>query len=147
MILGIYHININVTDLQRSIEFYGLLGFKVVDSFNEQGTPGLDRGLGFDFTNTKASFLALGTNPRETVLDLVQWIEPEASKPPIELNQIGMPRLCLRVKDLDGEVERLRKHDVEFVSEPQTIDTLARNPRFVLFRDPDGVVIELVELY
>ena len=147
MILGIYHVNINVTDIERSTKFYGLLGFKEVDSFHEQGTPGLDRGLGFDYTNTKARFLALGNNPRETVLDLVQWIEPEASNAAIELNQIGMPRLCLRVKDLDGEVARLRQHGVEFLSEPQVIDTLARNPRFVLFHDPDGIILELVELY
>ena len=33
MILGIYHVNINVTDIERSTEFYGLLGFRVVDSF------------------------------------------------------------------------------------------------------------------
>ena len=147
MILGIYHVNINVTDLERSTEFYGLLGFSVVDSFHERGTAGLDRGLGMSYTDTRARFLALGNNPRETVLDLVEWNEPEANRVPIELNQIGMPRLCLRVKDLDGEIERLRGHGVEFLSEPQVIDTLARKPRFVLFRDPDGVILELVELY
>lgn len=147
MILGIYHVNINVTDIERSMEFYALLGFKEVDRFHERGTPGLDRGLGMPYTDTKARFLALGNNSRETVIDLVEWIEPEATKQPIELNQIGMPRLCLRVKDLDGEVERLKSHGVEFFSEPQVIDTLARKPRFVLFRDPDGVILELVELY
>ena len=147
MILGIYHVNINVTDIERSTEFYGLLGFEEVDRFHERGTPGLDRGLGFPHTETKARFLALGNNARETVLDLVQWIEPEAAKIALELNQIGMPRLCLRVKDLDGEIARLQAHGVEFLSEPQLIDTLARKPRFVLFRDPDGVFLELVELY
>ena len=114
MILGIYHVNINVTDIERSTEFYGLLGFRVVDSFHERGTPGLDRGLGMPYTDTRARFLALGNTRHETVLDLVEWIEPEASKPEIQLNQIGMPRLCLRVKDLDGEVERLKSHGVEF---------------------------------
>ncbi len=147
MILGIYHVNLNVTDIERSTAFYGLLGFKEVDRFHECGTPGLDRGLGFDHTETKARFLALGNNPRETVLDLVEWIEPEASRIALQLNQIGMPRLCLRVKDLDGEIERLKEHGVEFLSEPQVIDTLARNPRFVLFRDPDGIYLEMVELY
>lgn len=147
MILGLYHININVTDIERSAEFYGLLGFKEVDRFHECGTPGLDRGLGFERTETHARFMALGNSERETVLDLVQWVEPAASKPEIELNQIGIPRLCLRVKDLDGEVERLKENGVEFFSEPQVIDTLARKPRFVLFRDPDGIVLELVELY
>ena len=146
MILGIYHININVTDIERSAAFYELLGFKEVDRFHECGTPGLDRGLGFPHTETHARFMALGNNNRETVLDLVQWIEPEASRTAMALNQIGMPRLCLRVKDLDGEVERLKGHGIEFFSEPQTIDTLARNPRFILFRDPDGVVLEFVEL-
>lgn len=147
MILGIYHVNLNVSDIERSTKFYGLLGFREVDRFHEKGTPGLDRGLGFPYTETHARFLALGNKPHETVLDLVQWVEPEAARVPIALNQIGMPRLCLRVKDLDEEVTRLREHGVEFISEPQEIDTLARKPRFVLFRDPDGIVLELVELY
>ena len=147
MILGIYHVNINVTNLERSVAFYELLGFKVVETFHEQGSPGLDRGLGMDYTDTHARFMALGNNPRETVLDIVEWVEPEATKQEIKLNQIGMPRICLRVKDIDGEVERLKQHGIEFVSEPQEISSLARKPRFCLFHDPDGTIVELVELY
>ena len=113
MILGIYHININVTDIERSTEFYALLGFKVVDSFHEQGTPGLDRGLGLDYSNTRARFLALGNAPHETVLDLVEWIEPEATSQQISINQIGVPRFCLRVKNLDAEVARLKGEKLE----------------------------------
>ena len=147
MILGLYHINLNVADLERSTAFYELLGFKVVDSFHEQGTPGLDRGLGLSYSDTRARFMALGNNPRETVLDLVEWKEPGAIRRNIELTEIGIVRICLRVKGLDEEIERLKGLGIEFLSEPQEIDTLARKPRFVLFRDPDGIIVELVELY
>ena len=148
MILGIYHININCTDLEGSLAFYELLGFKVVDTFHEKGTAGLDRGLGLPYTDTRAQFLALGNNSRETVIDLVEWIEPKAAGRALELTEIGMPRLCLRVKGLDEEIARLKEHGIEFLSEePGVIDTLDRKPRFILFKDPDGVIIELVELY
>ncbi|MEM1146110.1 MAG: glyoxalase [Pseudomonadota bacterium] len=41
----------------------------------------------------------------------------------------------------------MSSHGVEFLSEPQTIDTLQRKPRFVLFKDPDGLILEFVELH
>jgi len=37
MVKGIYHININVTNFERSLEFYKLLGFKVVRDLGEGG--------------------------------------------------------------------------------------------------------------
>lgn len=147
MILGLYHVNINVTNLERSVAFYELLGYKVVDSFHEQGTPGLDKGLGLEYSDTRARFLALGHQQHETVLDLVEWVEPTLKTRAIELNEVGTPRICFRVKGLDEEISRLSSHGVEFLSEPQTIDTLERKPRFVLFKDPDGLILEFVELH
>ena len=145
MILGIYHVNINVSSLERSIAFYELLGFKVLHTFNEVGTPSLDRGLGLAYTNTRAAFMGLGNSPYETVLDVVEWNEPKTKVRDIELSEIGMPRLCLRVKGLDQEMARLSQRGIEFVSSPQRLDHLARSPRFVLCRDPDGLVVEMVE--
>ena len=57
----------------------------------------------------------------------------------------GMPRLALRTKDLPAMYEDLRAKGVEFLSEPQEIN-LAGGERVVCLKDPDGTIIELLEI-
>ena len=62
-VLGIYHLNINVTNLERSRAFYELFGFRVVDTFHERHNAALDRGLGLPHgTNSEnhALFMMVG---------------------------------------------------------------------------------------
>jgi glyoxylase I family protein len=150
-VLSIYHLNINVSNLERSRAFYELFGFKVVDKFHEKHNANLDRGLGLPVnTNSenRALFMAVGSNQYATVIDLAEWIEPKGlgggPRPP---NTLGIPRFCLRVKNLDNLVARLKSHGVNFLSdEPQRLETLSRKPRFICCHDPDGVIVEMVEL-
>ena len=150
-VLGIYHLNINVSNLERSRMFYELFGFRVVDTFNEKNNPALDKGLGLPpGTNSenRALFMMVGKNQYATVLDLAEWIEPKSTGGgDFEPNRLGVPRFCLRVKDLDKLVARLKSHGIKFLSDdPQRLDTLKRRPRFICCRDPDGVIVEMVEL-
>lgn len=150
-IMGIYHINIVVRDLERSEAFYTMLGFRTVARFAER-CPNLDRGLGFENraepTQSRAIFmkLGLGKGVPETVLDISEWIDPPATGEAPGMTSIGVPRIALRVDNLDAMVERLSGEGVEFFAPPQTISTLDRKPRFACFTDPDGVILELVEL-
>ena len=144
-VLGIYHLNLNVSDLERSRAFYERLGFRVVETFHEDGNPDLDRGLGLARSHTNALFLRLGDDPRSTLIDLVEWRDPKATGRAPEMNHLGPVRLALRVKELDRLVADLREAGVEFLSPPQTLRDLPRRPRFVVLRDPDGTPIELVE--
>ena len=47
MVKGIFHINVNVVDFERSLEFYKRLGFKVIRDLGEGGDKSLERGLAF----------------------------------------------------------------------------------------------------
>ena len=146
-VLGIYHININVSNLERSRDFYQMLGFQVVDSFDQAGIPELDQGLGMPYSDCRALFMAIGRNRPETVLDLAEWREPKASERAMpRINDIGMPRIALRVKNLDALYEDLVSKGVEFISEPKTLGFLERSPRFAVCTDPDGIFVEFVEL-
>jgi catechol 2,3-dioxygenase-like lactoylglutathione lyase family enzyme len=150
-VLGIYHVNINVTNLERSREFYELFGFRVVNIFHERHNAALDKGLGLPIgTNSEnnALFMMVGNNRHATVIDLAEWVSPRsdtvAAPPP---NHLGIPRICLRVKNIDALVGRLKRNGIQFLSdEPQRLDTLKRKPRFICCRDPDGVLVEMVEL-
>lgn len=150
-VLGIYHLNINVTNLDNSRAFYELFGFRVVDTFHEKHNANLDCGLGLPVgTNSenRALFMMVGNNTYATVLDLAEWMEPKSERvePPAP-NRLGVPRFCLRVKNIDALVKRLKASGVIFLSdEPQRLDTLSRKPRFICCRDPDGTIVEMVEL-
>src|SRR5580692_10110736 len=81
-VLGIYHLNINVTNLERSRAFYELFGFRVVDTFHEKHNSALDHGLGLPMgTNSEnnALFMMVGSNKYATVIDLAEWVHPKAS--------------------------------------------------------------------
>lgn len=149
-VLNIYHININCRNLDRSETFYENLGFRTVARFAER-CPNLDRGLGFTDrpvpTTSRAAFmkLGLGKGVPETVLDLCEWQEPMGEGEAPGMLNYGVPRIALRVDNLDALVNKLKAKGVEFFSEPQTISTLERKPRFACFKDPDGVILELVE--
>jgi len=52
--------------------------------------------------------------------------------------------VALRTKDLVAFTEKLRAAGVVFESAPIEIDVVGAS-RFVLFRDPDGTLLELIE--
>ncbi|HKY91121.1 MAG TPA: VOC family protein [Nevskiaceae bacterium] len=150
-VLGLYHVNINVSDLARSRAFYEQLGFRVVETFNERNNPDLDRGLGLPpdvSSENHALFMMVGEGRHATVIDMCEWVRPKSEGDGFPAaNQLGIPRICLRVKHLDALVARLRAAGVAFLSdEPQCLKTLKRKPRFIICRDPDGIMVELLEL-
>ena len=145
-LLGLYHVNINVSNLERSRAFYEQIGFHVVDEFSQAGEAELDRGLGYEYTDCRAIFMAIGRNRFETVIDLVEWNEPKAEPRENRMHHIGAPRIAIRVKSVDDIVEQLAPKGVEFIAEPQLLSFLKRKARFVCCRDPDGMIIEFVEL-
>src|SRR5687768_9898898 len=56
-----YHVNINVTDLDRSIAFYEALGFRITMRFSNNGErEGSARAFGMAFNPSEAAFMKLG---------------------------------------------------------------------------------------
>jgi catechol 2,3-dioxygenase-like lactoylglutathione lyase family enzyme len=154
MILGIIHVNINCTDIERSVAFYEKLGFRVVHVFSDEKSeesldPEGDLAAGMTGpggTRSRGCVLSLGDDPRSTTkIELIQYLDPPAVAAPEKgLRESGVSRVALRTKNLLAFAEKLRSQGVEFMSEPQEIDVVGAQ-RFVLFRDPDGVILELIE--
>jgi catechol 2,3-dioxygenase-like lactoylglutathione lyase family enzyme len=84
-------------------------------------------------------------SPEGPYIDLLQWTE---GSQPLEHapKQTGLARLAIQVDDIEGEYARMRERGVEFVSEPVPILLGATMIKIVFFRDPDGTLLELVEL-
>ena len=80
-----------------------------------------------------------------TQIELIQWLKPPTEAAPVRTStQAGVARIALRCKNLIDFYEELRSEGVEFESAPQEIDIVGAK-RFVLFRDPDQTLLELIE--
>jgi glyoxylase I family protein len=147
MVKSIFHININVTNFEKSLEFYKMLGFKVVFDIGEGPNRGNDVGLAIPNSRARAALLALGDDPRATRIDLIEWKQPAtAGKPYPHLYHAGAARIALFTKNLDDEYARLKTNGVETVSEPVTIRFGNKaGAKFFCFKDPDGTFLELIE--
>jgi glyoxylase I family protein len=144
---SVYHININCTNLERSLEFYKRLGFREVVDFGEGGSPEMGKGLRMPAdSRARARLLKIGDDPYCSHIDLIEWINPRSDKPPYEkLNNLGIARVCFYSKDLEKDLEELKGKGVKIFSEPLTVRYKGGQSSVVCFEDPDGTVLELVQ--
>ena len=145
MLQRLFHVNICVRDMERSIRFYEELGFSKVNDFTLDD-PSVGDALGVPAKKLRGVFMRLGSDPNAPVLDLVQFIEPPTQGQPYSsLNNIGICRLAFTVDDIDRTYEELRAKKVEFVAPLKKL-TGPGGARMgvVCFKDPDGTVLELI---
>lgn len=146
------HINVNVSDLERSIAFYEKLGFELyrhgipyLDLTMDDGTTALpgacSDALGLpEETRGRACIMQLGSGYPK--LDLTEFEAP-APEAPLTNADTGIVRLCLAAKNLQGLYERLVAAGVRFLSPPQPCKN--RMAVIAVCADPDGALIELIE--
>ena len=145
MLQRLFHVNICVRDMDRSVRFYEDVGFTKVNDFILDD-PNLGPGLGVEMKKLRGVFMRVGEDPNAPALDLVQFLDPPTGGQPYRsLNNVGICRICFWVDNIDQMYERLRAKSIEFVG-PLTI---LRGPndfrvKFVCFKDPDGTVLELM---
>lgn len=146
MIRHVVHVNINVSDIARSVEFYERLGFRVMHVLADEPADDAGALMHFGGRTTRGAVMSLGDEPlTSTKIELIEPVDPPA-EPQGELpqNRVGFSRLALRTKNLIPFYEKLKAEGVEFLSEPIEIDVVGAK-RYVLFRDPDGTLLELIE--
>jgi glyoxylase I family protein len=148
MLESIFHINVNCTDFDRSLQFYKTLGFNVIRDLNEVGSEKLSRGLRIPNGRGRAVLMILGDNPRSTRLDLIEWRNPKTEgQPHPHLWHAGMCRIAMRTRTLEKDYEELRSKGIEFWTEPIMFEVKdGRQEGFVCCTDPDGTVIELIQV-
>ncbi len=155
MLEHIFHVNINVTNFERSIEFYKMLGFRVVMDLGECGSKAVEKAFKMSKggpnaplnARGKAAILALGDGEKAALIDVIEWTTPKtAGKPLPTLYNTGIARICMKTKNLQKDYEDLKAKGVKFLSEPQVgCGHPSFNPKFVMFTDPDGTFLELFE--
>ena len=138
----IRHTGIVVSDMARSLEFYrNLLGLEVWADFQDDsemvqavtGVPG-----------AKIWMVKLKT-PDGTSIELLKYLShPQPIPPPGRACDVGCNHVAFQVVDLDALYEKLSQHEIRFHVPPMV--TSDGSVKLTYCRDPEGVIVELVEL-
>jgi catechol 2,3-dioxygenase-like lactoylglutathione lyase family enzyme len=148
MISGIHHTALATGQLDRMVDFYCEgLGFEVVyRSGWERGSAQLDELVGLDDTAARTAMLRSGG----AFLEMFEFSSPEGrpGDPDRPVCDHGYTHVCLAVSDIDSEYQRLSRSGMRFHCAPHPAPEPTRRGavRSVYGRDPDGNVIELLEL-
>jgi catechol 2,3-dioxygenase-like lactoylglutathione lyase family enzyme len=139
---------INCADLDRSVEFYsGVLGFNPRVRFAPGPRDETGLGLGTD-AEWEMAYLDDPRGNGSFAVDLVQWKHPAPTGTPSDqANRLGPFRMALMTDDIDRDHDDLRARGVECITAPAELDMGPGLPRLraLLFPDPDGTMLELIE--
>lgn len=150
MIRGIDHINIVVSDLERSVRFYcDVLGFRKTADVLLEG-EWVERFVGLRGVKGKVAFVE---PPDGGVrLELLEYVAPTGVALPenSRVNTQGLRHVAFRVEDITAMTARLRAAGVTLFSDPVRVPAgvvkfAAGEKTLVYFLDPDGVILELAE--
>jgi glyoxylase I family protein len=95
----------------------------------------------------RAVLMILGDNLRSTRLDMIEWKNPKTEGQAPKLWHAGMCRIALSTRTLLEDYEDLKAKGVEFWTEPKMMGVRdGRQEGFVCCSDPDGTVIELIQV-
>lgn len=138
------HVNICVSDMDRSLEFYrDVLGGVVVDESTKDRSVFMEAQGETGDTGHRAVFLAFGDNLRGPYIDLLEWNTPDPGRP-LSWKSIGIPRIAVGVEDVDGFHQRLVDAGTDILGPPESLSVGRSSIRAFTVRDPDGVLIEFV---
>ncbi len=143
-IIGHHHTGIQVTNLDKSLEFYcDLLGLELVLRWNRTA-PYIETFSGYPGVDMHGAILRLPNS--DAILEVLEYrnverqaIDPATANP-------GTAHIAFGVDDCDALYERLTSQGVKSVSPPVT-PSIGPNQggRTVLMLDPDGFRVELLQ--
>jgi len=137
----------NCSNLERSLSFYEKLGFEQVGAIQSRRveSSGTEtamiarRGTAFRSLRLRAK-----RHEHDTLIQLVEWEGTrEGGNQGLSAAQSGVSRIVLVTAHFDELSQRLRTEGIAFAADP--IDVPAHKTRMLWLRDPDGVLVELVE--
>ena len=139
MALRLEHVGLSVSDLDRSIAFYGdLLGFKVLRIIECPPEGKLGEVTNIPGACARLAHLALG----DAIVELLEYRYPQgrAIPPEYTMADIGFSHVCVASDDIMSDYLTLKSNGVRFYTEP-----LEYRPgvRMAYFYGPDGETCEL----
>jgi catechol 2,3-dioxygenase-like lactoylglutathione lyase family enzyme len=145
MITGLFHTGMTVSNLDRSLAFYGrTLG---IDRFHTQVS---DQPYLADVTGLPGCSLRIGFGQVEgdnAVIEILEYEFPKGQRAGVQFGVAGSPHVCWEVDCLSATCDRLHAAGVELLATPSLIGEgpwSGNQAAFLL--DPDGLLVEIVEV-
>ena len=146
--MRINHVNIVVSDMARSLEFYvGMLGLRVVFECELEG-PWIETVAGLPGASARCVFVQpSGGGVR---IELLEYRAPVGESLAADglANTMGLRHYAFEVDDLDALYVSLRDRGVPFVSPPVTVPFMVVGnirKRLCYLHDPDGALLEIAD--
>ena len=145
MITILDHLAVTVSDMDRSLAFYrDLLGMREVERHRLEG-ENISTMAGKPGVVMEVVRLAAPGTPG-VLLDLQQYLAPPGGVSDAQLGDVAQAHFCFGVDNLEATYRELKARGVEFVSEPVGFDLDWGIVHVVFLKDPDGFVIELMQV-
>ena len=145
---SLFHFTVNVTDFERSIDFYTKVGFRVLPRQPRRRLARLGGRRVRDQRRPKAEArCSASAMVRSTLrLDLLQWLDPtyDPAPPGVPIEE-RVPRIvALRTSNVRAAYRDLKAQGIEFVSEVHSYPDIGVEA-VVSCRDPDGLLVEFIQ--
>lgn len=137
------HAGFITSSLERSIAFWeGVMGFKA-EPIGTRSEPWISKFMGVPNADVRLVHLyGLGTH-----IEFIEFKQPAGTPIKPAANQPGAAHLCFRVKDLETIRSQILANGGELQGDTAEItEGIAKGLRGLYMRDPNGIMIELVEV-
>lgn len=144
----LYHTVVNCRDLDESVAFYKLLGFDVLNDRRHVVWPDFVAGLfGLKKAQGRGVLMILPSDPDGPMIDLLEWLEPQAEFPDPAQRRATVPRIiAFRTQNVEQAYADLTAQGVVFTQPVHKPDAALGLVGTACCYDPNGNIIELIEL-
>ena len=135
------HVGITVTNFGESIRWYNdMFGFKLIneESLTSQELEKLSKLYNVHNSSVKFGLLVI---PKGGIIEIFEFSN-KLESPPLKWNMPGTTHLCLAVRNVPKWYDTLKSKGVKFLTTPQQTGST----HWVFLQDPDGNLIELIDL-
>lgn len=160
LLRSIDHVAFVVSNLERSLEFYrDLLGLEMIlqrvwdEEYVRQMVGYPDASLNIALLKLPgeqgspiAADGSLKPGQGDLMLELIEYQQPRSDSSVSQINTPGNAHLCFIVDDIQEVYRRLHPAGVAFISPPLAVAAGPNKGRQAVYlRDPDGIVIQLMQ--
>ena len=141
LVVGYRHTGIIVKDMEKSLHFYkNILELEEIQAYSDN-SDSINTALGLN----KASVRMVKLKSKDgNVIELLKYDNHPTEKHNIPFYNVGICHIAFRVNDIDKIYDKLKKEDIEIISEPLLGSEKIAKVFFCV--DPNGVRIELVQM-
>lgn len=146
MILGVHHVAISTADIDRLVDWYvEAFGLEVVSTGGwKSGSDVIDSIVGLPGSAARTAML----RGRNVYVEMFQYEQPQgrAADGDRPVSDHGYTHFGVVVDDIEAEHARLSKLGMRFHGAPTPREGMGGRLRACYGRDPEGNVIELIEI-